>query len=154
MNSLAASQGLDYGQDYTFSFKLSAWLSTVDLADIQQAVSQLQDLGSPSVEESKTGAVGLTLAGGIWDVSFTFQGDDTVATVDSVAREISAAVGSTHYLVSFDFVSAFSGPTGLVGSGQADTGLDTATDLTGGLSKGLLLIGIALVLVVVALKLL
>jgi len=152
LQTLPNNQGLDYGQDYTFSFKLSAWLATVDIGDISSAVAQLQDLGSPSVQESTSGALGLNLAGGIWDVSFTFQGDDSVATVATVAQEISAAVSSTHSLVSFDLVGAFTGSSGLVGSGSADAGLNAVKNTADDFSKDFLYIGIALVLVIVVIK--
>lgn len=152
MAILDNSQGMEYGQDYTFTFKLSAYGVPVSLDEIIQALSKLQDLSSVSVTESQTGAVGLTLAGGDWDVSFSFVGDDTTATVGSVAAEISSAVGSTHWLVSFSLVQAFTGDTGIVKSGDADKGLNTADDLAKSFSKDLLYIGIAIVLVVVALK--
>jgi len=151
---LEPSQGLDYGQDYTFSFKLSAWGVPVGLDDIIPAVSQLQDLGGVDVKESATGALGLNLSGGIWDVSFTFQGDDSSATVGSVAQEISNAVSATHWLVSFNLVGAFTGSIGVVGSGEADKGLDETKNIAGDLSKSMLYLGIAIVLVVVAIKLL
>jgi len=150
--SLSPSQGLDYGQDYTFSFKLSAWLATVSIGDIQAALTQLQDLGSVNVTESASGSIGLDLAGGIWDVSFTFQGDDTVATVTDVAKEISTAVSSTHYLVSFDFQAAFTGDTGIVGSGAADAGLNKVADATGDFTTTLIIIGVAIVAIIILLK--
>lgn len=153
MNSLDQSTGMEYGQDYVFTFKLSAYLSTVSLADIQSALNQYQDLQGVSVLESQTGAIGLTLTGGLWDVSFTFAGDDTVATVQSVAQEISNAVSSTHYLVSFNLVQAVAGATGgLVGSGAADTGLTSGIDIANSVSKDLLYLGIAVVVFIIAIK--
>lgn len=104
MSTLNSSDGLEYGQDYTFTFKLSS-LETIQSTDVEAAVSQLQDLGSPNVVESLIGPA--TLTGGQWDVQFTFVGDDTTATVQSVADEISSAVASIHWFgTSFSFVLA------------------------------------------------
>lgn len=153
MPVLDQSTGMEYGQDYVFSFKLSAYLATVNLADIQGVLNQYQDLQGVSVQESQTGAAGLTLTGGLWDVSFTFAGDDTVATVGSVAQEISNAVASTHYLVSFNLVQAATADTGgLVGSGAADKGLNTATDLADKISKDFLYLGIGVIVLIFAVK--
>lgn len=152
MVSLSRNNGLDYGQDYTFTFKLSAYGVPVSLDEIIQQLSQLQSLQGVSVTESNTGAMGLTLAGGDWDVNFTFVGDDSVETVGSIADQISQAVSSLHWFTSFDLVQAVTGDIGLVTSGQADQGLTGIEKSFGDISKNLLYIGIALVLVVVAIK--
>lgn len=149
---LDQSTAMEYGQDYVFTFKLSAYLATFSLAEIQQQLNQYQDLQGVSVLESETGAFGLTLAGGLWDVSFTFAGDDTVATVGSVAQEISDAVSSLHHFSSFTLVQAVAGETGMVGSGAADKGLNTTKDLASSISKDFMYLGIGLVLLIIVLK--
>lgn len=152
MPTLSRDQGLDYGQDYSFTFKLSAYGVPVSLDEIYQALGQLQSLQGPNVVESQTGAMGLTLSGGDWDVNFTFVGDDSIETVGSLANQISQAVSSLHWFTSFDLVSATSGDIGLVGSGDVDKGITSLEKQFGDISKNLLYIGIALVLVVVAIK--
>jgi hypothetical protein len=158
---LDPNTGMEYGQDYSFTFKVSATLVPVTNEDIYAAIGQLQDLSAPSVIQNSTSVLDVfNISGRAWDVNFTFAGDDSVATVQSVANEIAAAISSTHYAVSTSFIQAVSGSIGLVASGGADASgqpdnqpndPNSIGNQLNALPKELLYVGIGILVLVVAL---
>lgn len=104
---------LQDGNQYTFSFQLSAYGVPVSQADIAGALNQLSECQSVSIKESTAGSMGATLAGGAWDITFTYSEYDVPEDVSTVAQRIQAVVEATHYLVTFSFIQAVQGSNGV-----------------------------------------
>ena len=143
--ALDPSTPMQFGGRYTFQFSQSAvpFVAANSNEIVAAILATVQNVSQVSVNGEST-------FGGEVSVNLTYNDQDNNDPVGDVGQQIALAMGSQFTLDSFTFEQAYGGDASPLGSPTADA--DTIESAAAGLGSTAILVALAIVGVVVAVK--